>query len=134
MWEKLYLDMLKERDLKHQKDLNLRKRGITDRTPQVGDVVILIDERGKMGDLSRVIEVQKSKDGFIRQVKVLHKLKGVPTWWPICGMSFLEVRKPDSIPRKFWDSVSDENIQIPTQKLKRLIEKQNMFLDTFFVV
>ena len=74
----LYLDLLRERDAKQLESKNNRKRNIVMRTPKVGDVVLLFDEKGRPHQVSRIVDVSK-KDGYeIRSCKII--LKNSAKW------------------------------------------------------
>ena len=81
MWHKCYFDVLKERDTKQMFDKQGRKRNIVDRTPQVGDVVLLSNEKGKLENLSRIIELSKNNGEAIRSANVV--LNKTTKWWPL---------------------------------------------------
>ena len=104
--ESSYIDMLKARDLKIQKGPTLRKRGVVKRSPMKGDVVLLLNDKNKISNLSRIVDVVKSGDKKVRAVKVIHGINREATWWPIRKVSFLEVGDPNTVPNKF----SEKNI------------------------
>ena len=81
MWHKYYFDVLKERDAKQMFDKQCRKRNIVDRTPQVGDVVLLSNEKGKLENLSRIIELSKNNGEAIISAKVV--LNKTKKWWQL---------------------------------------------------
>ena len=49
MWNKQYLDALQDKDLKIMESSNSKKRNMSIRIPQIGDVVILVDEMESLG-------------------------------------------------------------------------------------
>ena len=107
--------MLKERYSKIHKDPKLRKVGCINKIPSIGDVVLLVDDNNKLQQLSRIVDVDTSKDGEIRSVKVVHKGQSDATWWPLRKISFLEVGNASSIPLKFTVQKDIEKIKIPTR-------------------
>ena len=69
----LYLDLLKQRDAKQLEAKTGRKRNIISKVPEVGDVVLLIDEKGKPEKVSRIVEVSKTDGPDIQSCKVILK-------------------------------------------------------------
>ena len=65
----LYLDLLRERDAKQLEAKSGRKRNIISKMPEVGDVVLLINEKGKPEKVSRIVEVRKQTDLISDHVK-----------------------------------------------------------------
>ena len=118
--------MLKERDLKIRRDKKLKTRGVIDQTPKVGDVVLLLDDDGHIGNgkLSRIMEIKVSKEKLIQSVKILHGPNKNPTWWPIQKNSFLEIADPKSLPGKSSKNENYEKIPVPIRKSKRLLERK----------
>ncbi len=121
----LYLDLLKERDAKQLESKNNRKRNIIIRTPKVGDVVLLSDEKGRPTQVSRIVDVSKKDGSEIRSCKVI--LKNSAKWWPVSKISFFEVGSPDTIPNKFKliEELPEKDIVFSRKKLNRLA-KQNI--------
>ena len=121
----LYLDLLKERDAKQLESKNNRKRNIVMRTPKVGDVVLLSDEKGRPTQVSRIVDVSKKDGSEIRSCKVI--LKNSAKWWPVSKISFFEVGSPDTIPNKFnfTKELPEKDIVFSRKRLNRLA-KQNI--------
>ena len=122
----LYLDLLRERDAKQLEAKSGRKRNIIYKMPEVGDVVLLINEKGKPEKVSRIVEVSKTDGSDIRSCKVI--LKDTTKWWPVSKISFFEVGSPESIPNKFKTEkkLSDNNVLFPRKKLERLAKNKNI--------
>ena len=121
----LYLDVLRERDAKQLESRNNKQRNVIDKKPQVGDVVLLCDDKGKPTQVSRIVDIDKKDGSEIRSCKVI--LKCTAKWWPVSRISFFEVGSPESIPDKFNPKIKlpDKNIVFPRKKLERLA-KQNI--------
>jgi len=121
----LYLDLLRERDAKQMESKNNRKRNVVLRTPAVGDVVLLSDDKGRPSQVSRIVDISKKDGSEIRSCKVI--LKNSANWWPVSKISFFEVGCPETIPKKFKvaKELSENNIVFPREKLQRLA-KQNI--------
>ena len=122
----LYLDLLRERDAKQLEAKTGRKRNIISKVPEVGDVVLLIDEKGKPEKVSRIVEVSKTDGSDIRSCRVI--LKDTSKWWPVSKISCFEVGSPESIPSKFKaeKKLSDNNVLFPRKKLERLAKNKNI--------
>ena len=122
----LYLDLLRERDAKQLEQKSGRKRNIISKIPEIGDVVLLINEKGKPDRISRIVEVSKSDGSDIRSCKVI--LKNTTKWWPVSKISFFEVGSPETIPSKFKvdKKSSENNILFPRRKLDRLAKNKNI--------
>ena len=121
----LYLDLLKERDAKQLESKSNRKRNVVLRTPEVGDVVLLSDKKGRPSQVSRIVDVSKKDGSEIRSCKVI--LKNSAKWWPVSKISFFEVGSPHTIPNKFKlnKELPEKNIVFSRKKLHRLA-KQNI--------
>ena len=122
----LYLDLLRERDAKQLEQKSGRKRNIISKIPEIGDVVLLINEKGKPDKVSRIVEVSKSDGSDIRSCKVI--LKNTTKWWPVSKISFFEVGSPETIPSKFKidKKSSENNVLFPRKKLERLAKNKNI--------
>ena len=103
---------------------NNKKRNVTTRTPTVGDVVLLLDDKHKPTQISRILEVDKSKGSEIRSCRVI--LDTTSKWWPVSKISFFEVGCEQSLPKKFKlkKVLPDKNLIFPRTMLPRLA-KQN---------
>ena len=91
-----------------------------------GDVVLLLDDKNKISNLSRIVDIVKSGDKTVRAVKVIHGINREATWWPVRKVSFLEVGDPKSIPNKFSDKTSPEHVNIPIRKSSRKASKRKL--------
>ena len=122
----LYLDLLRERDAKQLESKSGRKRNIISKIPEIGDVALLINEKGKPEKVSRIVEVSKTDRSDIRSCKVI--LKDTTKWWPVSKISFFEVGSPESIPSKFKidKKSSENNVLFPRKKLERLAKNKNI--------
>ena len=120
-----YFDMLKTRDAKQMVSKNCRKRNLIDKIPQVGDVILLADDKGRLGQISRIVEVSKNNGEPIRSCKVI--LNREAKWWPLNKISFFEVASPNTLPSKFQTAAktTGKNMVFPRKKLSRLA-KQNV--------
>ena len=77
----MYLDQLRERDAKQMNNKNNKKRNVTTRTPSVGDVILLLDDKHRPTQVSRIVEVDKSNGSEIRSFRVI--LDTLSKWWPV---------------------------------------------------
>ena len=119
----LYLDALRERDAKQLESKCTKKRNVIDRRPEVGDVVLLCDDKGRPTQVSRIVDIDKKDGSEIRSCKII--LKNSANWWPVSRIAFFEVGSPDSIPKKFNPKIKlpDKNIVFSRKKLERLAKK-----------
>ena len=92
----------------------------------MGDVVLLIDDKGKPEKVSRIVEVSKTDGSDIRSCRVI--LKDTSKWWSVSKISFFAVGSPESIPNKFKaeKKLSDNNVLFPRKKLERLAKNKNI--------
>ena len=119
----LYLDLLKERDAKQLESKNNKKRNLALRTPSIGDVVLLLDDKSKPTKVSRIVDINNKNGSEIRSCKII--LKDTAHWWPVSKISFFEVGSPLTLPSKFElnKELPDNNILFPRKKLDRAAKR-----------
>ena len=110
LWSSNYIDALKEQHVRNP------KHGSNKIIPKVGDVVILIDDKGKLNTFSRIFEVKISKDGEVRAAQILTKT-GL-SWWPISMISHFEVADANNLPVSFANSYGAEDNEQVVQRVR----------------
>ena len=128
VWESSYIDLIHSRDAKQLGPGSKPKKGEISAAPQVGDVVLLINDKNKLGGLSRVLELHKSKDRKVRLVKIINEKGASASWWPLSKISFFECADPKSLPDKFTTKVQPEKLYMTTRARRRLAEADTNLL------
>ena len=109
-WSEAYLTSLRERTQKWHN----QKKGITDRFPEVGEIVLIKEDDVPRGvwKLGKVLKITESRDGFIRSATV--RLSNGSEWKrPICYLYPLEVtekkQRTEPQPKTMLDT--DKNLE-----------------------